>query len=77
MGAVPRLAVLLFTRKKASSMENKQTSQTCSKDPTRVCMVSPDHLSPTPANFSTMKTQKTQKRTLMTLNPQMKEIIQM
>jgi hypothetical protein len=56
MRAVPRLAVLLFTRIKASSMENKQISQTFKKASKSVYgMVSPDHLSPPPATFSAMK----------------------
>jgi hypothetical protein len=42
---------------------------------TSTVVVSPDPLSPAPSNISAVKRlQKTEKRTLMTLNQQMKEI---
>lgn len=72
------MAVLLFTRKK-NFINGKQTDLTdmfkrASKSV--YGMVSPDHVSHSSKFFSYDDSRK-QKRTMMTLNSQMKEIIQM
>jgi hypothetical protein len=58
--AVPRLVVLLFTRKKASSMKQAGLSGMFKKASKSVCtstlVVSPDPLSPTPSTCPAMKT---------------------
>jgi hypothetical protein len=56
MRAVTRLAVLLFTRKRASSMKNKTSHRHVQKSLQEYGMVSLDQPSPTPATFSAMKT---------------------
>jgi len=70
----PGPEVVLFTRKKL----NKQISGKCSEWPPKVStstvVVTPHHLPPDPSISSSVKTPETQKRTLMTLNQQMKEI---
>jgi hypothetical protein len=70
----PRPEVLPFTRKDfimkqadLSDMFKKVTRSLCTSN-----VVSPVPLSPTPS--VTMKTAKTQKKTMITLNQQMKEI---
>jgi hypothetical protein len=72
----PRPEVLPFTRKDfimkqayLSDMFKKVTKSLSTSN-----VVSPDPLSPTPSVTSAMKTAKTQKKTLITLNQQVKEI---
>jgi hypothetical protein len=69
-GVVPGSKVLLFTRKKVSSVEQADPQRPVQKSlqECQYIVVYPDCLAPT---FSTMKTQKTQKGAL---NQQMKEI---
>ena len=75
---VPRMQVLLFTRKKASSIKQADLRNMFRKSSKNVCtstvVVSPDPLSTTCQLLQLLRLQIIQKRTLLTLNQQIKGI---
>jgi hypothetical protein len=74
---VPRSEILLFPRRRVHE-QNRQISETCKKKMASksVCCTSTVALPPATSSTSAIKLQKTQKRTLMTLNQQIKKDIQ-
>jgi len=71
---VPKLEVLLFHYKKASSGKQADVREMFKKASKNVCSTiaapSPDPLSPTPSTLLLQRLRKTQNRTMMTLNRQ-------